>query len=124
MSARAEQTPLLMRQCHVATANGAEEHESSVADGGTGAPVVTGHSGQGYSAARTGPHPECQRVPPNIARAVRVRLRIMDSKETRGTSMSLRSSAPRSKRCAALGMRAVARSKAPAEAVRMPAIAR
>src|ERR1019366_3615651 len=29
----------------------------------------------------------------------------MDSKETRGTSMSLRSSVPRSKRCAALGMR-------------------
>ena len=31
-----------------------------------------------------------QRIPLNIARAVRVRLRIMDSKETRGTSIILR----------------------------------
>ena len=65
-----------------------------------------------------------QRIPLNIPKAVRVRLRIMDSKETRGTSIILRSSAPRSKRCAALGMCAAARSNAPEEAVRMPEIAR
>src|ERR1700722_3695346 len=104
MSARAKHTALFMYQRHVATPNGAEEHESSVANAGTAAAY--------------------QRLPLNIAKAVRVRLRIMDSKETRGTSMSLRSSEPRSKRCAALGMRAAARSKAPGEAARIPAIAR
>jgi hypothetical protein len=36
---------------------------------------------------------EPQLFPLNIAKAVRARLRIMDSKETRGTSMSLRNSA-------------------------------
>src|ERR1017187_4465239 len=45
MSARTEQAPLVMHQRHVATANGAEEHESSVADGGMGSPVLSRHSG-------------------------------------------------------------------------------
>ena len=54
----------------------------------------------------------------------RARLRIMDSNETRGTSISLRISAVRSRRRVALGMREAARSKAPGDAAYMPAIAR
>src|ERR1700682_5394551 len=122
MSSRAEQAPLLAHQRHVTVANGAEEHDSSVADGGCREPR--------YSVSHrraSGPPSLAERqlfFLLNIARAVRARLRIMDSKETRGTSMSLRSSAPRSRRCVALGMRAAARLKLPEEAVRIPAIAR
>jgi hypothetical protein len=54
----------------------------------------------------------------------RARLRIMDSNETRGTLISLRISALRSRRWVALGMRAAARSKAPDDAAYIPAIAR
>ena len=54
-----------------------------------------------------------QELPWNIASAARARFRIMDSKEMRGTSMSLRISALRSRRWALLGIRAAARSKAP-----------
>ena len=54
-----------------------------------------------------------QLFPPNIARAVRARFRIIDSKDMRGTSMSLRISALRSRRWALLGRWAAARSKAP-----------
>ncbi len=54
----------------------------------------------------------------------RARLRIMDSNETRGTSISLRISAVLSRRWVALGMRDAARSKAPDDAAYMPAIAR
>jgi len=60
----------------------------------------------------------------NIASAERARFLIMDSKETRGTSMSLRTSAARSKRWAALGMRSAARSNCLEEELRMPAMAR
>jgi hypothetical protein len=67
-----------------------------------------------------GPHP----LPANIASAARARLRIIDSKETRGTSTSFRNSASRSSRCAALGMCAAARSNALMEAARIPAMAR
>ncbi len=54
----------------------------------------------------------------------RARLRIIDSKETRGTLINLRISALRSSRCVAFGMRAAARSKAPEDAWYMPAMAR
>lgn len=53
------------------------------------------------------------RFPLKIARTVRARLRIIASKEARGTSASLRISPPRAARCSALGIRATARSKAP-----------
>ena len=54
----------------------------------------------------------------------KTRFRIIDSKEIRGTLMSLRISAPRSRLRALLGSRAAARSKALEDAASMPAMAR
>jgi hypothetical protein len=62
--------------------------------------------------------------PRSLASDARARFRIMDSKETRGTLISLRISAVRSRRWVALGMREAARSKAPDDAWYMPAMAR
>jgi hypothetical protein len=62
--------------------------------------------------------------PRNIAKAVRARFRIIDSKDIRGTSISLRISALRSRLRALLGILAVARSKALEDVASMPAMAR
>ena len=62
--------------------------------------------------------------PLSLPYAKRARLRIMDSKDTRGTSINFRISALRSNRCVPLGMREAARSNALDEAAYMPAMAR
>ena len=63
-------------------------------------------------------------VPRSFPSEVRARFRIIDSNDTRGTSISFRISALRSSRCVALGIRDAARSKALDDAAYMPAIAR
>src|ERR1035441_2765443 len=169
MSARAEQAPLRTHERQVATANRAEEHKSSVADGRPGTQwwrkvTVTG-TGTGRIPSTLADSAEhCQGragalahhgfegnawYVDNLAQFGTAEQTLRGVGHARGRAVERArgggahagdcaviallalylvttdlSSAPRSKRCAALGMRAAARSNAPEEAVRMPEIAR